>query len=75
MDGNKETVFEVEGMSCGSCVRHVEAALGKLDGVSAVEVKLEEGTVRVEHDAAKAPVERVVVALQGEGYVARERGA
>lgn len=30
--------LEVEGMSCGSCVKHVKQALQPLTGVSGVEV-------------------------------------
>lgn len=74
MTEKKETILDVEGMSCGSCVRHVESALGKLEGVTAVEVKLSEKLARVEHDPAKTTVARMVAALADEGYEARERG-
>lgn len=39
--------LEVQGMSCGSCVRHVTEALRPLPGVSGVEVDLQTGRVRV----------------------------
>ncbi len=68
----KETVLDVEGMSCQSCVRHVEGALRKIEGVSAVEVKLAEGKVRVEHDPAAAPIASMLAALDDEGYPSRE---
>lgn len=67
----KETVLNVDGMSCQSCVRHVEGALRKIEGVGAVEVKLQEGKVRVEHDPSKAPLERMIAAVEDAGYDAR----
>jgi len=71
----KETILDVDGMSCSSCVRHVEQALRKIDGVGAVEVKLQEGKVRVEHDPAKATIARMIEALDEEGYESRASGA
>lgn len=63
-----QTVLEVSGMSCQSCVRHVTADLRKLDGVSTVEVQLEQGKVRVEHDPSRAPVDALVAAIRKAGY-------
>jgi copper chaperone CopZ len=71
----KETILDVEGMTCSSCVRHVEGALRKMEGIESVEVKLREGRVRVEHDPAKAPISRMIAALDEEGYSSRETGA
>ncbi len=39
--------LEVQGMSCGSCVKHVTQALQTVTGVSHVEVDLPTGHVRV----------------------------
>lgn len=64
----KETLFAVEGMTCGSCVRHVRAALGALEGVEQVDVQLKDGSVRVRHDAAAAPIEELIEALRSAGY-------
>lgn len=32
----------IEGMSCQNCVRHVGEALNEIDGISNVEIKLED---------------------------------
>jgi len=69
--GTKETVLSVEGMTCGSCVRHVEGALRRLEGVGGVEVKLQEGRVRVQHDPAQATPEAMIAALADAGYASR----
>lgn len=68
MEANRETVLRVEGMSCSSCVRHIDTALRGLGGVDAVEVQLREGRVVVKHDAAAAPVSAMIAALQKAGY-------
>lgn len=71
----KETILDVEGMTCSSCVRHVESALRKIDGVGTVEVKLREGKVRVEHDPDKAPIAQMIEAIVDAGYESRASGS
>ncbi|WP_437633719.1 heavy-metal-associated domain-containing protein [Sorangium sp. So ce854] len=71
----KETILQVDGMSCPSCVRHIDSALRALDGVASVEVRLREGAVVVRHDPASAPVDAVVEAVRGAGYDVRSRAA
>lgn len=73
MSGNRESVLEVGGMSCGSCVRHVDHALRALDGVEMVEVQLQHGIVRVLHDAASVTAAALIEAVEGAGYTARAR--
>lgn len=70
-DREQETILSVDGMSCASCMRHVERALAGLDGVGPVEVRLEAGEVRVAHDPARAPVDRLIAALGEAGYESR----
>ncbi len=52
----KETMLQVDGMSCPSRVRHIDSALRELGGVAKIDVRLREGTVVVQHDPASAPV-------------------
>jgi len=63
----RNTVLNVLGMSCGSCVRHVTAALAAVPGVSKVDVQLRSGTAVIEHDA-KATTLQLIEALRGAGY-------
>ena len=67
---NKETLLAVEGMTCGSCVRHVRDALVELEGVAQVDVRLKDGRVLVRHDSEAAPVEELVKTLSDAGYKA-----
>ncbi|WP_437287216.1 heavy-metal-associated domain-containing protein [Sorangium sp. So ce406] len=71
----KETILHVDGMSCPSCIRHIDSALRALDGIANVEVRLREGTVVVRHDPASAPVDALAEAVRGAGYDVRPRAA
>lgn len=71
----KETLLKVDGMTCSSCVRHIQAALRKLDGVSEVDVRLREGTVLVKHDATKTGVPALVEAIRQAGYEPKAQAA
>ncbi len=42
--------FTVTGMTCSACSAHVEKAVGKLTGVSAVNVNLLSGSMQVTYD-------------------------
>lgn len=63
----RNTVLNVLGMSCGSCVRHVTAALAAVAGVSKVDVQLRSGTAVIEHDP-EATTLHLIEALRGAGY-------
>lgn len=70
---HEETLLDVTGMTCGSCVRHVGDALRAVPGVLAVEVDLRAGRVRVRHTAGSAVPERLVQAVVQVGYGASAR--
>jgi len=59
--------LKIEGMSCNNCVRHVGEALRAVPGVERVEVSLALGQAVVE---GEAPLERLIEAVQEEGYTA-----
>jgi len=71
----KETLLHVDGMSCPSCVRHINSALCAIQGIGKVDVKLREGTVLVTHDPATAPMNTLVEALRDAGYEAHPQAA
>ena len=62
--------LQVEGMSCGSCVKHVTQALQPLPGVRGVEVDLPSGRVRVSGGLAQGSVP-LLSALADAGYPAK----
>ena len=68
----KNTTLEIDGMTCGSCVRHIGDALRALAGVAATDVNLREGTAEVRHDPARTTVTNLIETLSAAGYPARE---
>lgn len=65
---NKETLLDVVGMTCPSCVRHVNAALAEIEGVAKVEVRLRDGKVSVQYDPAVVTLGALIEALREAGY-------
>ena len=60
--------LNVQGMSCGSCVKHIKEALAPLAGVEAVEVDLAAGQVRITGTPTGAAL---LAALDAAGYPAQ----
>ena len=75
MSSTNETILSVDGMTCSSCIRHVEGALRRLEGVGEIEVKLKDGKVRVQHDLEQATVDELIQALGDAGYESRAASA
>jgi copper chaperone len=59
--------LHVEGMSCESCVKHVNEALLPLSGVQSVQVDVKAGRVRIAGEADSAAL---IAALDEAGYPA-----
>jgi P-type Cu+ transporter len=68
-----ELTLDVQGMTCASCVAHVEGALNELDGVTAATVNLGLGTAKVTYIPGVVSVSAMKKAVQEVGYDARER--
>jgi copper chaperone CopZ len=64
------TQLDVQGMTCGNCVRHVETALKGVPNVEGVEVSLSQKQATVRH-ADGVDVQTLVSAVEEEGYSAR----
>jgi copper chaperone len=60
----------VGGMTCGSCVKHVEKAIYSIAGVEGVEVDLASGAVKVRGNVAQMEKE-IIAALEEDGYPAQ----
>lgn len=60
--------FKVSGMTCGHCVRAVTEAVQGVD--PSAEVKVDLGAGRVTVSGGDAGDERIVQAIQAEGYQA-----
>jgi copper chaperone len=64
-----ETVtLRVTGMTCGGCENAVKRALGRLDGVAAVEASHAQQSVMVTYDPATATLDAVKERIAAAGY-------
>lgn len=60
--------LNVQGMSCGHCVKAVETSVGALAGVQEVKVDLAEAKVTVAFDEAAVSVNQIKEAIDDQGY-------
>ena len=72
---NTESLFDVGGMHCGSCVRRITKVLDALEGVGEVSASAPDKTVRVRHDPALVSAEQLAGALAALTFVLKIRGA
>lgn len=66
---SRKTMFEVRGMTCNSCVRHVERALRDVPGVEDVTIRLSPGQATIIHDPV-ASESALRLAITEAGYEA-----
>lgn len=62
--------LSVNGMTCFRCVQAVEAALKKVEGVSAVEVSLEGNEAIVEYDSLRVDPQMLIAVVIETGFEA-----
>jgi Cu+-exporting ATPase len=61
-------VLDVEGMTCASCVAHVQSAMGKVPGVAGVQVNLARGKASVTFDPRRTNLRQISDAGTAVGY-------
>lgn len=64
----KNVTLNVQGMSCGHCVKTIESSVGKLEGVKKVKVQLNEGLVDVEFSETQVSIEDIKKTIEDQGY-------
>ncbi len=60
--------FDIQGMTCSSCLAHVEKAVNKLDGIKNVQVNLLSNNMFVEYDENKVNNEKIINSVVDAGY-------
>lgn len=60
--------LNVEGMSCGHCVKSIENSVTAISGVDNVQVHLENGTVDVEFNKDVVAIEQITNTIEEQGY-------
>ncbi len=68
MAEHSSATLPVEGMTCASCVAHVEKALKNLPGVTEAKVNLMSGKAAVIYDQGKVGIQDMVKAVEDIGY-------
>ena len=64
----EKVTLNVEGMSCGHCVKAVEGSVGALKGVSTVKVDLENKKVDVEFNQEEVTLDTIKETIDDQGY-------
>jgi len=65
---DQQITIPVEGMTCASCVAHVESALREVEGVAAVSVNLATEKAALELQSAQVPLKQLREAVDRAGY-------
>lgn len=67
---NLQSKYEINirGMTCTGCEEHVKSEIGKLPGISELEVSFEKGNALVTFDESKTDIEEVKSAVDKTGY-------
>lgn len=60
--------LNVQGMSCGHCVKAIEGSVGELEGVNKVNVKLDEALVDVSFDETQVTSAVIKETIEEQGY-------
>lgn len=66
--------FDVDGMTCASCVANVTKAVEKLDGVKDVNVNLMTNSMKVNYDEQKVNDDDIITSVEKVGYGATVSG-
>lgn len=61
-------VIPVEGMTCFTCERTVEATLKGLPGVRSADAKVKDAAAYVQYDAAQVSLDELIAAINKTGY-------
>ena len=67
-------VINIDGMTCGGCVKSVDSALTRLNGVQSVDVDLEGNKAAVTYDSSAVAVDAIVEAIEEAGFDAAVAG-
>lgn len=64
----EKITLNVQGMSCGHCVKAIEGSVGELKGVANVKVHLDSGKVDVEYKNDEVTIDKIKETIDDQGY-------
>jgi P-type Cu+ transporter len=67
-DSREKITISIDGMTCASCVKRVQDALEKVDGVTSASVNLATESATVTYDPEKTRIDDIDTAVTGAGY-------
>ena len=71
-ENTREISLPISGMTCASCVKAVEKAIGKVDGVKGASVNLATEKAKVVYDSSRTRISEIKNAVAKAGYKALE---
>ena len=73
MNGCQTATIDIDGMTCISCVRSIEACLSDVEGIKASNVSLSDNCALLVIDSSVVTVEQICDAVNSCGFVAKSR--
>ncbi len=64
----QSVTLNVQGMSCGHCVKAVEESVGELEGINQVSVKLDKALVEVSFNETQVSLNKIKETIEDQGY-------
>ena len=64
----KKAVLQLETLTCPTCIKKIETALSKVDGVQSARVLFNSSKVKAEYDEVKTTVEDLQSVIRNLGY-------
>ena len=64
----KNTELKIEGMHCTGCSARIEKILGNTEGITKVQVSLEEKKANIEYDETKITLEEIKREIEDAGF-------
>ncbi|MED4227987.1 copper chaperone CopZ [Neobacillus cucumis] len=64
----EKVTLNVQGMSCGHCVKAVEGSVGALRGINSVKVDLKAAKVDVEFNKQEVSLNQIKETIEDQGY-------
>ncbi|OFI48899.1 copper-translocating P-type ATPase [Floricoccus tropicus] len=71
----KTHTFDIDGMSCASCAQTIEKAVGKIEGVSDVNVNLATEKMQVSYNPYQTSISNIIQTVKNSGYDAIDADA
>jgi len=64
----KRAEFQLESLTCPSCIKKIEGAIGKINGITNIRVLFNSSKVKLNFDEVKVQVEDIKSIIKKLGY-------